>query len=532
MATFNERIQVVIDVVTDKATKGFKDFRTAVSEAEGFTGKLKAGVSSLGGIFGAATSGPLAMGAAVSAAGKFAFDAAQQYATLGVEVGNFATATGLATEDASRWVEVAGDLGVGIDSLQSAIGRLNKNVDPKTFEDLGIAIAHTKDGTVDANATFLNAIERIRAIKDPTQQASIAAQLFGKGWQSLAPIINKSASDIEGRLKDVASIKVFDDKKQKQAQEFTDAMNDLNDKFQELTLTIGQDFLPVVQDSAEPLLKLAEIVQSANDKTHDFGFSLTDLAKGPMAGVEFGFGKISDAIKMWWNATDTPAIEYTGKAITNLGDSAGGSARYLGLLAEHTRDSADAASDLSGKAETARRSLKQLQDQIDGRKSFIDLQMTLKDNAQKIKDADAAFAKSKKTLEDQQTLYLNVASAALDSKSAIADYLSTFDNISETQKLEFVASLDPKSPDEMVNKIQTALDNANFYAKVAGNMAISSTTKGLMEGGIPAGNTGKSGSTNVNIHVNVAPGANPAEFGRHAVDAINAYYRAGGNRIK
>ena len=51
MAGFTERVQVVIDVVTNKATQGLKDFKSAVGEAQGFTGKLKAGVSSLGQTF-------------------------------------------------------------------------------------------------------------------------------------------------------------------------------------------------------------------------------------------------------------------------------------------------------------------------------------------------------------------------------------------------------------------------------------------------------------------------------------------------
>jgi len=46
--SFNERISVVIDIATDKASQALGGFRKSVNEAEGFTGKLKAGVGSLG----------------------------------------------------------------------------------------------------------------------------------------------------------------------------------------------------------------------------------------------------------------------------------------------------------------------------------------------------------------------------------------------------------------------------------------------------------------------------------------------------
>ena len=76
--------------------------------------------------------------------------------------------------------------------------------------------------------------------------------------------------------------------------------------------------------------------------------------------------------------------------------------------------------------------------------------------------------------------------------------------------------------------IQRKLDTSQFYANVAGRLTLSPNTKQLMEGGIAA--SGGS-TTNVKINVNVAPGGSPVETGRQIVNAINAYYRAGGNRL-
>ena len=45
MAGFTERISVLIDVTSNKAVSGLKDFQKSVAEAQGFTGKLKAGVA-------------------------------------------------------------------------------------------------------------------------------------------------------------------------------------------------------------------------------------------------------------------------------------------------------------------------------------------------------------------------------------------------------------------------------------------------------------------------------------------------------
>jgi len=509
VGTFNERIQVVIDVVTDKATKGFKDFRTAVGEAEGFTGKLKAGVSSLGGVFGAAATGPAAMGAAVVAAGKFAADAVMDYANLGAQVADFAAATGTTTEAASRLIEVTGDLGISTDALQSTLGKLNKSIDPKLFDDLGVSIAHTSSGAVDVSGTFLNVIDRLRAIKDPAEQARVGAQLLGKGWQSVAPLIARSAKDIKEQLDGVSKSKVFSEQDTKKAQQFKKELDDLSDAYQEIALRIGKELLPAVTDTLGPLADLTGQLGDTKDALGPFGFGFLDANTAINDFVENLFGS-------------EEASKYTGESITNLGDAASGSARYLGLLAEHTRESSDAAADLTSNARLAKAQLKLLQDQIDGRKSFIDLQIQLRDNADKIKQLSDDFGKGKISADDY---YLGVAKAALDSKGAVADYVSTLDAIPESKKLELTAALDPASPGAIINQIQGSLDSHVFQVRAE----TARENRSPLNGGT-SGNGGLGGNGGVTVVVNAPVGANLHEAGKQVHDALQAYYRNGGPR--
>lgn len=543
MATFNKRISVVIDVVTDKATKGFKDFRTAVGEANGFTGKLKAGVGSLSSTFLTGAASTAAMGTAVVAAGKYAADAINDYANLGEQVGNFAQASGLSAEAASRWLEVSGDLGVEIGSLESTLGKLSKNVDPEKFDKLGVSIARTADGSVDLNQTFLNVIDRLRAIKDPAERARVGAQLLGKSWQSVAPLISRSADEIKSQLEDVASVKVFDNEKIKKSQDYKKAMADFGDAVNEVSLRLGEELLPVVTDILGPISDLVGFVGDFNDLMGGTGLStLTDAWSG---------------FKDWWNDTGD-AIQYTGKSITNFGDGLVMSNRYLGLNKQHVDDVNDSYLRFHERATSARNALKQLQDQIAGRADFVHLQQSLSGNAKTIKQLEQDFHDNKITAEEY---YNGVASAALDSKAAVADYVAEVDSIPEDKKLDLVARLDPASPGAIVGEIQHNLDTAQFYANVVGRVTISPATKKEMEGGIDVpkptpttttttGKTdtrepGKTGASTkesvgtglsrstpvpVNITVNVPPGANVVEIGRVTADALAAFYRSGGER--
>ena len=531
MATFNEHIQVVIDVVTNKATAGLKDFRSAVTEAQGFTGKLKAGVGALKDQFAAAATSPAGLTAAVTAGATIAAQAVTEYARLGVQIGDFATATGLATEDASRWVEVAGDLNIDAGTLQASIGKLNKTIDPKLFADLGIEISRTSDGAVDVNGTFLNVIDRLRAIKDPAEQARVGAQLLGKGWQSVAPLISRSAGEIRDRLADVADVKVFNDKDKEKARQFEAAMNDLQDAAQELALRLGQELLPVVTQIAGPIADLAGAFGDAKDAMGDWG----------MSGLE-AFNKLSDAgaeFIDWIRGVPEP-IQYTGEAITTMGDSAAQSARYLGLLSEHTRESANATIDLTGNARLARAQLKLLQDQIEGRKSFIDLQIQLRENAKRIKEVADDFDAGKISAEEY---YTGVASASLDSQAALADYLAVTDEIPETVKTEILAEFDPLNPQKAWQDIQSYFDSHTIQVTTETDRenrrpnggTPTTTSGGGGQGGVGymkenVGGFGRGGAT-VTVNVNAPVGANLVEAGRQVADALRAYYNNGGEPV-
>jgi hypothetical protein len=82
--------------------------------------------------------------AAGTAVGKFVLDGAAAFQELAISAGKFADATGLAVEDASRYIEAAGDIGIPIRDVETAIGRLNKEIglNPDKVRDLGIDLVY------------------------------------------------------------------------------------------------------------------------------------------------------------------------------------------------------------------------------------------------------------------------------------------------------------------------------------------------------------------------------------------------------
>ena len=263
------RIPIITDL-QDKgirdAKKAFGDFKIAVNNAEGGIGKFKAGA---GAAFDSvkANAGNLAMagGAALVA---FAAQGIKAFQELALASGKFSDATGLAVEDASRYIEVAGDIGVPIDAVEGAIGRLNKTIgaDPDKVRDLGVDLVYLADGSVDVNATFLKTIERIKGIKDPAEKAKVAAQLLGKGWQSVSTLIEMGANDLSKALGDVSDEQVIDPAELKKAKEFRDTMDQFADKAKKLALALGQFLIPILTD----IIKLVDVMVSGIGDTWNY----------------------------------------------------------------------------------------------------------------------------------------------------------------------------------------------------------------------------------------------------------------------
>ena len=132
-----KRIEVVIDVVTDKARGALGRFRDDVGAAEGAAGKMRAGVTSAMASAGVSV-GTLAVGAgaALVAFGAKAVAAFETTAKASIDM---ATATGLSVEEASRWIGIGDDFQVGAVALESGIGKVAKTLSDTKWAEFGIA---------------------------------------------------------------------------------------------------------------------------------------------------------------------------------------------------------------------------------------------------------------------------------------------------------------------------------------------------------------------------------------------------------
>lgn len=274
-----------IPIISDFTDKGIKDakiafqnFKTSVSNADGVMGKFKAG-STAAMDYVKANAATFALGAG-AALGTFAVKGVQAFQDLALEAGKFADATGLAVDDASRWIEVAGDVGVEAGTIETAIGKMNKVLgsSPDLFEELGVQVERTSGGAVDANKTFLNVIDRLNEIKDPAERAKVASQLLGKGWQSMAELIGQGSAKLTASLNEVSSAKVVTTTELANARKFRESLDDLKDAGEDLAISLGTGLVPILADVVGFVNDGVQFFKDGADGITYYANKLTDLA--------------------------------------------------------------------------------------------------------------------------------------------------------------------------------------------------------------------------------------------------------------
>jgi len=403
------KISVVIEATADKAVASLKNFRTSIAEADGAAGKMKAGFASASSAI-QANAGAIAIGAGTALI-SFGVKAVGQFQELALAVGQFSAATGVSTEASSRWIEVASSIGIEADSVQGALQKMNKAVaDGKdVFTDYGIQIVRTKDGLVDSNATFQNALTTIGAIKDPTLRAKAAQETFGRSYADVSRLMQMSAGDLKKALADVSDGQVITDDERRNAEAFREALDTLRDRVDAFTNTVGGDLVPILTDVADVIENVVKVADKLPiDKVNEFFLKF---------GTGFG---LVDKVNETWNAffgSDKPAedLTTTGTAADGLTDALDDTATKMDEVRSSTVAAKRAAEDMKNEWSG-------LKGEVNDQKAWLNLQDQFDEIRQKSQDAFYAAAAGAADAEEKQRGY---QSSILDAKSAIIDYGQT-----------------------------------------------------------------------------------------------------------
>lgn len=383
--------------------------RAAFQDAQRAAGNMGDKLKSMGTIVAGATA---AAGAAIA---SFVVKSIGDFQDLALSVDKFRDASGLTLDQASRWTEVAGDIGVDAGSIQTAINKMNKEAEKGEgyFNKLGIEMGKHADGTYDPQQTFLNVIDALKGMKDPADKAKVATQLLGKGWMDLADLINRGSGDLQQSLQGVSDAKIIDEAEVQKAQEFREKMDNLKDAFEEVALKVGEALIPVlskVLDVLGPVLKGLDLLFPEDL----LGDAIT---------------KAQEAKDAWdkWNGT-------LGDNRTALND-----ARYAMMQARDTIGDFD--TDLNGLIDTW--------DEFLGQLSNEEAWISLEDKIAAANDATwKAFA------ENTPEAWRSADKARIDAQQGVADYIKKLGDVPPEIQSQILALVDQQKYDVAMRMLE------------------------------------------------------------------------------
>jgi hypothetical protein len=557
------KISVIIDVAVDQANRGLKSFKQSITDADGAAGKLKAGASSA---FTSikANAGDMAVVAAAAIAG-FAVKAVDAFSDTALSAAHLRDALGLTAEEASRLMEVAGDLDIPVDALEQTIGRMNVTASksPKFFDDIGAAIVRNKDGTTNVNETFLATVDALNKIPDASKRAEAAQQIFGRGWKQIAELVGSGADVLRGKLEDVSDVKVISDKEIQQAKKLRDAMKDLGDRAEDAKLRLGQALLPVIAETAEDADRTAGFIEKLANKipglSTAFGL-VTDNAQRMVFWPKYILDA-KDAFDSLFGSVDegqvileanTAILQANAIEKVKGAGAAAALAAATGEYSDETEDATDSTDDFAEALEDARSQWDQLLGRLNVSDAFRNIQNGFDDLEDAAFDAFVAASEGAADAEEKGRIYQQKIDDM--TRAVLEDFIPALGSVPKEVTSSIVALIDEGKFAEAERRMArlTAARNAiiNVYAQgkdprlvsgarasggpvsAGGAYLVGENGPELLQMGSSSGNVipnnkiGGGGNTyNITVHA-----LNAQQAGREITEILAKYQRNGGAR--
>lgn len=174
--------------------------------------------------------------------------------------------TGFSTEELQKMQYAADLVDVSVDDITGALRKFKTKVDPanKSLAALGISTTNADGSLRDVTDVFYDALDALSKVGNETERDQLAMELFGKGADSLAGIIDDGGASLKSLGDEASGLGLILD------QDTLDSLNATNDTIDTMKTqiagimtVIGTQVVPVVA----PLLeKAGELVANVAQK--------------------------------------------------------------------------------------------------------------------------------------------------------------------------------------------------------------------------------------------------------------------------
>lgn len=219
------------------------------------TGQKFAAIAKKGAMIGAAVVG------ATAAAGGALLGMASKTAETTDRIDKMSQKIGLSREGFQEWDFIMSQSGMSVDQLQMGFKTLVTQVDQavqgtgkgaESFKKLGVSVKDANGNVKDQETIFNESVVALQGMKDGTEKAKLANDLFGRSGAEMMPLLNGAAGSVDEMKQKAHDLGlVLDDETIDAGVVFTDTMDQVKRSMGALVTNVGADVMPMFQTLLE-----------------------------------------------------------------------------------------------------------------------------------------------------------------------------------------------------------------------------------------------------------------------------------------
>lgn len=197
--------------------------------------------------------------AGILAGGKIFGEAVSAAANMAKEAAGLGRALGINAGEAQVLNVALKSVFLTSDDYQTAVMGVTRalNNQNNAFEQMGVKVKDNNGNFLSFQEIIKNSISRLQQIEAGSNRATAANALFGKTWQDVLKLGKVNDQVMSEARKTIEEFNTeLDDEKQSQALKYRQAMQRVNEMFEQIAITVGQRVIPGLTDFAS---KFAEI---------------------------------------------------------------------------------------------------------------------------------------------------------------------------------------------------------------------------------------------------------------------------------
>lgn len=236
--------------------------------------------------------------------------------TAADELNTLAKQTGISTDELQKMQYAADLVDVSVDDITGALKKLKPKIteDNAALASLGVSATNADGSLRDATDVFYDTLEALSQISNETERDQMAMELFGKGADQLAGIIDDGGAALREYGQEAENLGLILDS------DTLDSLNAMNDTIDKTKATVGASFAEFGATAAEVLApaleKVAGIIGTVTEKLRNLTPEQTETIMKVLGVV----------------AAIAPVLIIGGKLISGIGTLVSAVGTVVGVL--------------------------------------------------------------------------------------------------------------------------------------------------------------------------------------------------------